>query len=185
MPSFPCLSICRSWLTRKMPLLSFGSGPNWAHFGRFGGNNSNKKCQIKLKFGPWITVQMLCKIFWKTQFYRDRCREKVCIFGGSLTPIYALKMTEIQKSKYSQEKKLPIGQCKSVKIKARPYLISIFNEKCNYFLWYLSVFQVRMGAGLKIKKSEVRLASRALDWGLTGHEKILVPTHFKLTLFQL
>ena len=42
--------------------------------------------------------------------------------------------------------------------KSRPYLISIFNEKYNYFLRYLGIFRVQMGPGSKIKRSEVRLA---------------------------
>ena len=73
---FPCLDLCHSWLTWNIPLLFFGSGPNWVHFGRFGGNNSNKIYQIKLKFGQWIIVQMSCKIFWQTQIYRDKTYKK-------------------------------------------------------------------------------------------------------------
>ena len=103
------------------------------------------------------------KYFEKLKVLQRQDVQKVCIFGGSLTPIYPLKMAAIQKSRHSQGKKLFIGLSESVKIKVRLYLISIFNEKYNYFLRYLVVFEVRMGLGLKIKRSEVRLASKALD----------------------
>ena len=39
-----------STLPRRNNYLFFGSGPNWAHFGGFGGSNSSKQRQIKLEF---------------------------------------------------------------------------------------------------------------------------------------
>ena len=83
---FPCLTLYRSWLTRKIPILFFRSGLNWAYIGRFGGNNSNKKRKIRLKFGPWIIVQMSCKIFWKTQSLTEIRRVKNLHFWWKFDP---------------------------------------------------------------------------------------------------
>ena len=44
----------------------FGTGPNWAYFGRFDGNTSNKERQTELIFWPQvvlIVVQMSFEVF--------------------------------------------------------------------------------------------------------------------------
>ena len=52
----------------------FSSGPNWAHFGRVGSNNSSKQRHIELKF--WVqvvlrVVQMPFKGFRKAQIFTE------------------------------------------------------------------------------------------------------------------
>ena len=80
---------------------------------------------------------------------------KVCILGPTLGIIYPLKEAEIEKSKYFFWK--TIHQNYSNIQKWRPYLVSIFNEKYNYFLWYF-VFWHKWAQKSKIKRLEVRLA---------------------------
>ena len=71
---FQLLDICCSWLYREESF--FGSGPNWARFRGFGGNNSSKKCQIELKFWSQvvlIVVKMIFKrILKSSSFYNNQ-----------------------------------------------------------------------------------------------------------------
>ena len=72
--------------------------------------------------------------------------------------------------------------------KSRPYLVSISNEKYNYFLRYLAFFGGKRGP--KPKNGEVRSQvsttfSEVPPSGLTHGERISVVAPGKLDLFQL
>ena len=72
--------------------------------------------------------------------------------------------------------------------KLRLYLVSILNEKYNYFLWYFAFFGAKMGP--KPKDQEVRgqisfTFSDASVRGVTFGERISVVVLGKLALFQL
>ena len=56
--------------------------------------------------------------FEKFKFLRPQDVAKVCTFGPTLGPIYPMKESEIEKSKYFQGKNLAIGLSKYPKIKA-------------------------------------------------------------------
>ena len=57
-------------------------------------------------------------LFEKLSVLRPQDVLKVCTFGPTLGPIYPMKESEIEKSKYFQGKNLAIGLSKYPKIKA-------------------------------------------------------------------
>ena len=82
---FQLLGICCSRLYLKETISFFSSGPNWAHFGEFGGNTSNKECQIEI-FWPQvvlIVVQMSFKVFWWTRILTETERTKSLSFWSN------------------------------------------------------------------------------------------------------
>ena len=64
------------------------------------------------------------------------------------------KVNTFDKINTFDEKIYPSGYPNMQKL--RLYLVSILNEKYNYFLWYFALFRAKLG--LKIKRSKVRLA---------------------------
>ena len=63
-----------------------------------------------------------------------------------------MKESEIEKVNSFHEKIYPSGYPNTQK--SKPYLLSIFNEKYNYFLLYLVFFLAKKGP--KLKDQEVR-----------------------------
>ena len=87
---------------------------------------------------------MLFKAFWKNKIFTETGCTQMSNFDPNLP------FENGQNQKY-----LSHYQSKS---KSRPYLLSVFNENCNYFLIYLVFFRVQMGPCSKIKRSQLRLA---------------------------
>ena len=82
---FQLLDISRSRLYPEETTMFrfFGSGPNWAHFGGFGGNTSRKERQIELIFWPQvvlIVIRVPFKNFRKTRIFTETGRTQSLSF---------------------------------------------------------------------------------------------------------
>ena len=71
-------------------------------------------------------------------FFRERDGPKICTFGPTLKPRSPLKMGKTENNKYLPWKILTIALYKYIEIKALFH--SSFQEKCNYFLYYVGYF---------------------------------------------
>ena len=82
----------------------------------------------------------------KIKFVRPQEVLKLCIFFPTLSPVYFLQEAEIKESIFM--KVFPSGYPNI--LKCRPYLLSISNEKYNYFLRYLGGFLSKNGLVVKV-----------------------------------
>ena len=100
---FLCKAVSRYLFYPEDTTTFFGSRPNWFHFGRFEGNNSCKKRQIKLKFRTWLVLiveQMSYLVLWKTQIFTHTGHTQSLHFWCNFDSNLPLKMAKLQKSKY-------------------------------------------------------------------------------------
>ena len=116
--------------------------------------------QILLDFAEIFTrgssqedTNSVWRILEKFKFLQKQEIPKIYTFGlhvwSSFDPFSPLKMTEIKKTKYFQDKIQPSG-CPNI-AKSKPYLLSILQEKYDYFLLYFGYFLPKKGSGHKLK----------------------------------
>ena len=96
----------------------------------------------------------------KSDFLRERAGRRSSTFTPILNPHYPLKMTEIEKNKYFRENLEPLDYQNMSK--SRPYLLSPFREKYNYFLHYLGYICLETGQGHTFKGQNQNLAQPIL-----------------------
>ena len=98
------------------------------------GPNCPKYCPILLKFVPVVFKE-------SSNFYENCTLPKFALifsFCPTLTLFYSMKEAEIEKTKCCIGQNLAIGLSKIAK--SRPYLVSIFQEKYDYFFLYFGYF---------------------------------------------
>ena len=86
-----------------------------------------------------------------------------------------MKEAKIEKTKYVQDKTTSSGYPKIAK--SRPYLVSIFQEKCDYFLSYFGPFLVKKGRGhsLKARNQNLTYLLQSHNSGACSSQKRLLP----------
>ena len=122
-----------------------------AHFWKFFGANSLKYSSILLKFGPELVFQEIKTLFEKffenSNFYGDRTYSIFTFFSlfvelwPRFSPWTRRKSKKVNKV-YTYEDKTTLSTYLSIP-KSRPYPLSIFQEKYDYFLSYFGCFLLK------------------------------------------
>ena len=111
-----------------------------------------------MKFRPQIVLKEVIlsyNRYLQTRIYTTTGRTRNLYFWSNFDPNLPPENGRNKKT-FFEEKIYPSGYPNQAK--SRPYLLSIFNEKYNYFLLYLAFFGLQMGPGSKLTRSQVRLA---------------------------
>ena len=140
------------------------------------GPNCPKYCPILLKFVPVVFKE-------SSNFYENCTLPKFALifsFCPTLTLFYSMKEAEIEKTKCCIGQNLAIGLSKIAK--SRPYLVSIFQEKYDYFFLYFGYFLPKRGAWSLTEGLESKFDLPCCSLTIPGHvsvEKVLYQ-HFPI-----